>query len=95
MERPDLEVTFRKGKAFAAYLYLARDLAGTKGMKVARSSERQHGLIVDFNAEGDPLGVEITAPSLVELDELNELLRELHAEPLTPTDLAPLLAARA
>jgi Protein of unknown function (DUF2283) len=91
MERPDLEVTFRKGKAFAAYLYLAR----AKGMKVARSSERQHGLIVDFNAEGDPLGVEITAPSLVELEELNELLRELHAEPLAPTDLAPLLAARA
>jgi hypothetical protein len=91
MDRPDLEVTFRKGKAFAAYLYLGRG----KARKVARSSERQHGLIVDFNAEGDPLGVEITAPSLVDLDELNEILCELHAEPLTATDLAPLRAARA
>ena len=89
MERPYLEVTFRKGRAFAAYLHLPR----ASGAKTARSSERPHGLIVDFNAEGDPLGVEITAPSLVEIDELNQLLRELHAEPLTPKDLAPLRAA--
>jgi len=91
MERPYLEVTFRKGKAFAAYLYLVP----AERVKAARSSERAHGLIVDFSAEGDPLGVEITAPSLVDLDELNELLHELHAEPLTPNDLAPLFAARA
>jgi hypothetical protein len=91
MERPYLEVTFRKGKAFAAYLHLPR----ATGAKTARSSERSHGLVVDYSADGDQRGIEITAPSLVDLDELNEILRELHVEELESQDLAPLRAARA
>jgi hypothetical protein len=91
MERPYLEVTFRKGRAFAAYLHLPH----ATGAKTARSSERPHGLVVDFTAEGDARGIEIIEPSLVDLDELNEILRELHAEELEPQDLAPLRAARA
>ncbi|HVU49915.1 MAG TPA: DUF2283 domain-containing protein [Polyangia bacterium] len=89
--RPDLEVTFRKGRAFAAYLYLAP----AKGVRVARSSERAHGLVVDYATDGEPLGIEIIAPSRVELEELNAILRELHAEELATKDLAPLIAARA
>jgi hypothetical protein len=94
VERPSLEVTFRKGRAFAAYLHLPR-AAGLARRKTARSSERAHGLIVDFTAEGEARGVEITAPSLVDVDELNAILRELHVEELEPKDLAPLRAARA
>ena len=89
MKRSYLEVTFAKGKPLAAYLHLPRG----SGAKVARSSPRPHGLVVDFTDEGAPFGVEITAPAQVDLDELNALLRELHLAPVEPDDLAPLRAA--
>ena len=68
MKRPYLEVTFRKGKALAAYLHLPR----ANGAKAVRSDARPRGLVVDFTASGEPFGVEITAPALVDLDALNE-----------------------
>jgi hypothetical protein len=89
MKRPYLEVTFRKGKPLSAYLHLPR----TSGAKAARSSARPHGLVVDFTAEGEPMGVEITAPSVVDLDALNDVLRELHVQQVEPADLTPLRAA--
>jgi hypothetical protein len=89
MEKPFLEVTFRKGKVLAAYLHLRRSSRG----KAARSSVRSHGMVVDFSATGDPLGVEITAPSRFDVDALNELLRELHVAEIDPADLAPLRSA--
>jgi len=89
MKRPYLEVTFRKGKAFAAYLHLPRP----SGAKVARSDAREHGLVVDFTADGEPFGVEITAPALIELRTLNDLLHDLKVHEIEPADLAPLRAA--
>jgi hypothetical protein len=64
--RPYLEVTFRKGKPLAASLHLPR----ASGAKAARSDARPQGLVVDFTADGEPFGVEITAPGLVDLDAL-------------------------
>jgi hypothetical protein len=89
MKRPYLDVTFRKGKPLAAYLHLPR----ANGAKAARSEVRSHGLVVDFTADGDPFGVEITAPALVDLVDLNDLLHDLRVHELEAADLAPLRAA--
>jgi hypothetical protein len=89
MKRPYLEVTFRKGKPLAAYLHLPR----ANGAKAVRSDVRSRGLVVDFTADDEPFGVEITAPALVDLVELNDLLHDLHVHEVEPADLAPLRAA--
>jgi hypothetical protein len=54
-----LQVTYRKGRTFAAYLHLSHPT----GEKSARTAASPDGLlIVDYAASGRPLGVEITAP---------------------------------
>ena len=55
-----LEVTFRKGKPLAAYLYLPRE----PGAKSARTELMGSGLLVDYQADGRPIGLEITAPDI-------------------------------
>jgi hypothetical protein len=89
MKGPYLEVTFRKGKPLAAYLHLPH----ATGAKAVRSDARPQGLVVDFTADGEPFGVEITTPALVDLDALNDLLHDLHVHEVGPADLAPLRAA--
>jgi hypothetical protein len=90
MTERSLQVTYRKGRAFAAYLYLAHPT----GEKSARAVASQDGLlIVDYAASGKPMGVEITAPQAVPLDRLNQLLAELGEPPLTEQDYRPARAA--
>lgn len=89
MQRPYLEVTFRKGKPLAAYIHLPR----STGAKAARSEERSRGLVVDFAATGEAIGIEITTPSLIDLATVNELLHDLGVSELGREDLAPLRAA--
>ena len=54
-----LQVTYRKGRAFAAYLHLAHP-GGEKSAKTVPSPDDL--LIVDYGATGRPVGIEITAP---------------------------------
>jgi hypothetical protein len=62
-----LQVTYRKGRTFAAYLHLSHPT----GEKSARTVASPDGLlIVDYSAAGKALGVEITAPQAVPLDRL-------------------------
>ena len=89
MNRFYLEVTFRKGRALAAYLYLP----GQAGLKSARTRRFSPGLVVDVAADGRAIGVEITAPSRVTVPSLNRALRAIGAQPVTADDLAPLSAA--
>lgn len=84
-----LEVTFRHGRPFAAYLYLPR----RAGDKSYRTRQVEPGMVVDFTRGGKPIGIEITAPSLVTPTSLNRLLKELGVPPLKRGDLAPLRAA--
>lgn len=84
-----LEVTFRKGKPLAAYLYLPRPT----GAKSARTREAAPGLLVDFAASGEPIGLEITAPARVTVEQVNRVLAELGLGTIPPEDLAPLQAA--
>ena len=84
-----LEVTFRKGKPLAAYLYLPRE----PGAKSARTELMGSGLLVDYQADGRPIGLEITAPDKVTLDQINSILKRLNLPLLDPQELAPLQAA--
>ena len=84
-----LEVTFRKGKPVAAYLYLPREAGATS----SRTRHMAPGVLVDFNADGRAIGLEITAPTHVTADQINGVLKKLGVEPLRPEELAPLRAA--
>lgn len=84
-----LEVTFRKGKALAAYLYLPRRSA----VKSARTEPRGPGILVDYSSDGHAIGIEITAPSQVSVEAINSVLADLGFGPAEPEELAPLAAA--
>lgn len=89
MKEPYLEVSFRHGRAVAAYFYLPR----RPGDKSYRTSRAEPGLVIDFNRRGEPIGIEITAPSRLSLFALNRVLRELGLPTAKRSDLAPLRAA--
>lgn len=89
MKHRYLEVTYRKGKPVAAYLYLPRE-AGTTS---ARTEDAGRGLRVDYDQNGNPIGVELTAPSLVTAERLNELMLRLGQTPMLSQEWGPLQAA--
>ncbi len=84
-----LEVTFRNGKPFAAYLHLNR----RSGQKCSTSREAAHGMVIDLDGDGQPIGIEITAPAELTLAAINAVMHELRQPPLTPAEFAPLQAA--
>ena len=88
MKQRYLEVTFRKGKPLAAYLYLPRP----PGAKAVRTSDAGKGVKIDYDEREVPIGVEITAPSAITVDELLALLSGLGIEKLDRGELAPLAA---
>jgi uncharacterized protein YuzE len=89
MKWPYLEVTFRHGRPLAAYLYLSR----APGDKSRRTVQAGSGLMVDYTEAGKPIGIEITAPEMTTVDDLNRILVSLHMSALTEGDVAPLRAA--
>lgn len=89
MREPYLEVTFRHGRPIAAYLYLQRKI----GEKSYRTSKAEPGMVVDFGERGNPIGIEITAPTKVTVADLNDLLSKLGLPPMKDSELAPLQAA--
>jgi hypothetical protein len=89
MRRNYLEVTFRKGKALAAYRYLPRK----NGAKSTRTEEQAKGILVDHSDDGEPIGVEVTEPHQVSLEAINEVLQNLGHSPIQPEDIAPMKAA--
>ncbi len=88
MKQRYLEVTFRKGKAFAAYLYLPR----ASGARVARTLDEGHGVHVDLDENDAPMGIEITAPGAVTAPELNAVLVRHGLSALDDEEWAPLAA---
>jgi hypothetical protein len=84
-----LEVTFRRGRPLAACVYLPRE-SGDKSDHVVQAGS---GLLVDYTADGKPIGIEITAPTQVGIMALNRVLADLHAPALADEDIAPLRAA--
>lgn len=84
-----LEVTFRQGKPLAAYLYLPREV----GVKSTRTVRGAPGILVDYSEAGSPIGLEITAPELVTLEEINVVLQRVGQPPIGEDEMAPLRAA--
>ena len=89
MKQPSLEVTFRRGRPLVAYYYLARRASD----KSHRTERAGHGIIVDYASDGRPIGLELTAPSAVTLDDINQVLARLGQPTANAEDLAPLAAA--
>ena len=88
MKQHYLEVTFRKGKPLAAYLYLPR----ASGARVARTIDEGRGVRVDVDDRDIALGVEITAPGAVTAAELNAVLVRYGVAALEDQEWAPLAA---
>lgn len=84
-----LEVTYRKGRAFAAYIYLLRP----EGATSARTEAVGGGLVMDLAADGSAIGLEITAPGSVSLEAINSVLARFGQPGLSAKELAPLAAA--
>lgn len=89
MNTPYLEVTYRKGRAIAAYYYLPR----LPGQRSVRTRRVEGDLLVDYARGGRPIGVEIPNPSTLSVATFNRVLRELGVPPVRRQDVAPLLAA--
>ena len=87
MTERSLQVTYRNGRTFAAYLHLSHP-TGEKSARTVAAPDCL--LIVDYAGSGRPLGVEITAPRAVPLERLNDLLAELGEPPLAEQDYKPL-----
>ncbi len=89
MSRRFLEVTYRRGKPLAAYLYLPRQPGDTS----ARVEPVRPGYLLDRTKDGRPIGIEMPSPSLVTVDGLNQVLSTLNLEPVSAEDVAPVGAA--
>ena len=89
MKQRYLEVTFRRGKPFAAYLHLPRPGRS----KAVRTVDEGKGLRVDFDATGTPMGIEVTNPSAVSRDDVNAVLAKLGQVELGEEEWAPASAA--
>lgn len=89
MKNSYLEVTFRRGRPLAAYLYLRRNPKD----KSYRTERVQPGLVIDYSRKGKPIGIEITTPTKLSAPALNRVLRRLGVPAVTRADLAPLRAA--
>ncbi|MFM8332927.1 MAG: DUF2283 domain-containing protein [Candidatus Methylumidiphilus sp.] len=89
MKAPYLEVTYCHGHPIAAYLYLPRATPD----KSHRTSRAEPGMIIDYTADGKPIGIEITAPLQLSVNDLNRALNSLGASLLTSDDVAPLRVA--
>jgi uncharacterized protein YuzE len=89
MKQRYLEVTYRKGKPLAAYLYLPRPI-GTKSVK---TEDAGYGMHVDYDSAGNAIGVELTAPSQVTLDQISQLVTRLGQTHLSIDEWAPLEVA--
>jgi len=90
MTERSLQVTYRKGRPFAAYLHLSHP-TGEKSVKMKPSPDGL--LVVDYGVTGRPVGIEITAPLAVPLERLNQLLADLGQAPLAEQDYKPVRAA--
>ena len=89
MKQRYLEVTFRKGRPLAAYLYLPRQASDAS----ARTERREAGLLIDFAADGRPIGIEITSPAIATRATINRILASLNEAPVTEEEVRPLAAA--
>lgn len=81
-----LQVTYRKGVAVSAYLRLPHQ---TREKSASTSVSPDGLLVVDYAANAEPIGIEITAPGRVPLVRLNLLLAKLGEPAMVERDYEP------
>jgi Protein of unknown function (DUF2283) len=90
MKQIYLRVTYRDdGSPFAAYLHLPSE----SNAKRAKCRRVEPGMILDINEKENLIGIELTAPTLVTLEDINKVLDQYGLEPIKKATLKPLLAA--
>lgn len=89
MTRLEVQVSFYAGKPFAAYVSFPRK----SRRKVARTREVKPGILVDYDAKGHAMGVEIVHPTAVSLDDVADVVRDAVGGSIRLDDLIPLRAA--
>ena len=89
MKEPHLQVTYLRGKAEIAYLYLPRH----HGEKAHRSERVEPEMVLDFNQAGVLIGIELLDPERVSIEAINDVLKKHGLPPVSDDDLAPLRAA--
>ncbi len=89
MSQAHLEVTYRHGEAFAAYLRLPRP----RGAAVAATREVTPSILADVDAAGRLLGLELLAPQGTTAADVQAVLAQFHAAEVADRDLAPLRKA--
>ena len=89
MSEASLQITYRHGKALAAYWRLP----GDRGRQSVNCRQFEPDLVVDYSANEQPIGIEILSPGHVTLEQFNAVLVELGEPPVSADEFAPLLAA--
>ena len=84
-----VQVTYRRGRPFAAYIYL-RPAAGLTSKRTERVSD---DVLIDYAQNGLALGIEIVSPGQVRLDEINAAFDRIGLARSERRDLEPLKAA--
>jgi uncharacterized protein YuzE len=84
-----IQVTYRKGRPFAAYIYLQRK----PGQKSARTERVSDDVLIDYSADGTAIGIEVVAPGHVSIQEINEAFDRIGLARPQPDELRPLQAA--
>jgi uncharacterized protein YuzE len=88
MKHPFLEVTYRRGKPVAGYLYLSEPSSGTP----CQTRHVRPDVLVDIDSNGRALGVEFLAPGFVTPEDVEAIVRCLDGVPVPTEDLSPIMA---
>lgn len=87
MKQTYLEMTFRKGKPLAAYLYLPR----AHGQISTRIEQLEEQVQADYSADGKMIGIEFLSPATMTPADLSRILAEAHLDQATLKELSPLI----
>ena len=85
----DLTISYQKGEPYAAYLTIPHPF----GEKSCRQRQMEPEIIVDFDRDGKPLGIEMLDPRHATWTKLNRVMKRLQLPPLTKEWVRPLRAA--
>lgn len=89
MGKFSLQVTYENSRPLVAYLYFGDSMED----RSSRTEFVDEEFVVDYRADGTPLGVEILYPEEVDMPALTRLLKRLGAGRVTSRQLGPLVAA--
>jgi len=89
VKHPFLEVTYRKGKPFASYLYLKDS---PPGERCCGTREVCPGGLVDIGSDGEVVGIEFLSPGRVTADDLRAIDAYLQGLGIPSEDLSPIMA---